>query len=132
MGIKYDFNNIVDLMLKEFPELYYEYNQLRNAYENLFEKPGQHVIFGKIFVDYLVDMARKDPKSYLIQRMLRFLERMAASEDKDLRFLVEHSILDSLIENDTLPLIERALLPATQNLSLQIATKKSKNMQDFF
>ena len=96
----YSYSEIVDILLKEFPEISEQYAKetawLKDTFQNQ-ESKGQTIYFDRCFCDYighlLVDECQDNIK---IEKVFTFLEDMAVSEDQEVRNLLQVTVLEYL------------------------------------
>lgn len=96
----YSYPGIVDDLLKEFPEISKNYEEeiawIKDTFQNQ-ETGGQTIYFDRCFCDYighlLVDECQDNIK---IEKVFNFLEDMAVSEDRDVRNLLQVTVLEYL------------------------------------
>lgn len=107
-----NYENIVELLLMEFPRIKKE-----DAYDDdLLDLP--HCVFGIVFVSYVVKLCKNRNDSILI-KVGEFLERMALSEDVNVRNVLEVSVLESLVYDDDYNLIKGDLKHYLKELTLK-------------
>ena len=96
----YTYDEIVNELLAEFPEISKNYEEEITWIKDTFQgqdTEGQTVYFDRCFCDYigrlLVDESQDDIK---IEKIFAFLEDMAVSEDQEVRNLLQVTVLEYL------------------------------------
>ena len=92
--LQYDI--LVKMALSELPEFATKYNKMLN--DGIFDnETGNHIVFSWTFVPLLKD-AIKNNKTDLRDRMLGFLEKMAASDDHLVQEVCDFTVLEELCD----------------------------------
>lgn len=93
---------VIVVLLQRFPKLLPIYERLVDRYKNINEIPGAHVVYGDLFFNYLIGVLRcEGVESKELKNVVRFIEELAASEDQEVKNLVEVSILERLVDEKT-------------------------------
>lgn len=92
MMLTYD--SVTTKALQELPEFADKYNQLVSE-GWLDSDDGVHIVFGMAFVPVLVE-AIKTGETNVSERMLKFLEKMAMSDDHLVQEVCDFTVLEQL------------------------------------
>lgn len=113
VGVKMmNYENVVELLLMEFPQIKEE----DAYYDDLLDLP--HCVFGIVFVSYVVKLCKNRNDNILI-KVGEFLERMALSEDANIRNVLEVSVLEPLVYDDDYNLVKGDLKHYLKELTLK-------------
>lgn len=117
----YSYSEIVNTLLKEFPEISEQYAEeiawLKDAFQNK-ESKGQTIYFDRCFCDYIGHLLMdKQQNNLKMERIFFFLENMATSGDGEVRNLLQISVLEylrswSLFQSKS----EKFMLPETKKM----------------
>ena len=96
----YSYPEIVDTLLKEFPEISEQYAEeitwIKDTFQNQTSK-GQTVYFDRCFCDYVGRLlVSKKQDNMKIEKVFTFLEKMATSDDGEVRNLLQVTVLEYL------------------------------------
>lgn len=94
------FANMSDLLVDAIPEIRPEYEKELDRWGD--EKPGQYIIYEDIFKPYLIALLEKGNSEEILKRIFAQLEKMALSNDKDVRDLLHIGILETLCYDEDL------------------------------
>ncbi len=86
-------DTLVDNLLDNIPELKSMYNKEMEWWN---EFPGNHIVFGDLIIPFLIDSIDSEININIVKRIFRFFERMATSQDKDVKNVLVVTILESL------------------------------------
>lgn len=93
------YNEIVNLVLREFPALAPGYERMVNRHKAINEAPDAHIVYGNLFCDYLIEVGKQGgPGVPELRRMANWIETLATSNDAEVRYLAEVSILERLAD----------------------------------
>ena len=117
----YSYPEIVNDLLKEFPEISKNYEEeitwIKDTFQNQ-ETGGQTIYFDRCFCDYIGRLLmNKYQDNIKIEKVFDFLENMAVSEDQEVRNLLQVTVLEYLrswylLQNRS----EKLMLPETKKL----------------
>ena len=117
----YSYPEIVNDLLKEFPEISKNYEEeitwIKDTFQNQ-ETGGQTIYFDRCFCDYIGRLLmNKCQDNIKIEKVFDFLENMAVSEDQEVRNLLQVTVLEYLrswylLQNRS----EKLMLPETKKL----------------
>ena len=117
----YSYLEIVNDLLKEFPEISKNYAEeiawIKDTFKGQ-ETGGQTIYFDRCFCDYIGRLLmNKCQNNIKIERVFAFLENMAVSEDQEVRNLLQVTVLEYLrswylLQNKS----EKLMLPETKKL----------------
>lgn len=117
----YSYSEIVDILLKEFPEISEQYAKetawLKDTFQNQ-ESKGQTIYFDRCFCDYIGHLLlNKQQNNLKIEKIFVFLENMATSGDSNVRDLLQVTVLEylrswSLFQDKS----EKFMLPETKKM----------------
>ena len=117
----YSYSEMVNILLKEFPEISEQYAEdiawLKDTFQNQ-ESKGQTSYFDHCFCDYIGHLlADKQQDNLKIEKIFAFLENMATSRDSDVRNLLQVTVLEylrswSLFQSKS----EKFMLPETKKM----------------
>ena len=96
----YSYPEIVNDLLKEFPEISKNYEEeitwIKDTFQNQ-EAKGQTIYFDRCFCDYIGRLLmNKYQDNIKIEKVFAFLENMAVSEDQEVRNLLQVTVLEYL------------------------------------
>lgn len=117
----YSYPEIVDTLLKEFPEISEQYAEeitwIKDTFQNQTSK-GQTVYFDRCFCDYVGRLlVSKKQDNMKIEKVFTFLEKMATSDDGEVRNLLQVTVLEYLrswylLQSES----EKFMLPETKKM----------------
>ena len=87
-----DYDHIIDLLLKEFPELASQYESEKDYMEGL-----PYLVFEEIFVPYLIKQVDENINKSKPLQLFNFIEQMILSPDKQTHDLAIVAIIESLL-----------------------------------
>lgn len=96
----YSYSEIVDELLKEFPEIIGRYAEelswIRDTFQDQ-ETRGETIYFDRCFCDYIGRLlANERQDKGKIKKVFAFLEDMATSEDQEVKNLLQVTVLEYL------------------------------------
>lgn len=86
-------DTLLNELLENIPELKPMYDKEMEWWE---EFPGNHIVFGDLIMPFLIDLINSEINSNIVERIFRFFEGMAISQDKDVQNVLVVTILESL------------------------------------
>ncbi len=96
----YFYSEIVDELLKEFPEISGCYAEELTWIQNTFqdqETKGQTICFDRCFCDYIGRLLVSEYQNKgMIKKVFAFLENMARSDDQEVKNLLQVTVLEYL------------------------------------
>jgi hypothetical protein len=94
-----EYNDLNAILVERFPELKPWYQEAANLWEG--QMPGPHVIYGDVFVPYLIRTSevRADEQ---IRKVADFIEVLVREGDELTRELVEVTICEAIVDNEVL------------------------------
>jgi len=86
-------------LISEFPEL----SSLAEEQFNLWGGAGipSHCFYGNILNSYVADILRENNNRKQIEKIFKFYEKMASSDDEDIRNLLQVTLLEYLWDEET-------------------------------
>lgn len=103
-------------MLEAIPELKEKYDEEIRWWGN--EKPGQHIIFGDVFTDFMIALLKSSENEVLLKRMFAFLEKMATSSNEDVVNVATVTVCEDLAGDPTwLTKARQYMGPETRKIS---------------
>lgn len=90
--LRYD--SIIETLLDEFPELTGRYDDEKDIIEGL-----PHLVFGIIFVGYMLELTKGEGNEAGLRKAFRFVESMLNSPDDLVQELAVVSVLESIEAN---------------------------------
>ena len=117
----YSYSEIVEELLKEFPEISGLYAEDLAWIQDTFqgqETKGQTIYFDRCFCDYIGRLLVSEHQDNIkIKKVFAFLEDIAASEDQEVKNLLQVTVLEYLrswyqLQNEA----EKFMLPETMKL----------------
>lgn len=88
------FENLAERLLEVVPELQPQYDSELEWWDN--EQPGAHVIFGNVVNPYLLDVIKLGKHEDILQKIFRFLEKLANHKDSDIQEVVAVTVCERL------------------------------------
>ena len=113
--------NVVTTIRIVIPELDYVFTG--KGKDNLItESTGAHVVFGILFVPYIISMLKSQPQpSDLLLRVFAFFEEMALCKNEEVREVLQYSVLEVLGDDtDAYNEAQKFFLAETKRLSDEI------------
>ena len=131
----YSYLEIVNDLLKEFPEISKNYEEeitwIKDTFQNQ-ETGGQTIYFDRCFCDYIGRLLmNKCQDNIKIEKVFAFLENMAVSEDQEVRNLLQVTVLEYLrswylLQNKS----EKLMLPETKKIFAHVKSYLQEPEQD--
>ena len=131
----YSYLEIVNDLLKEFPEISKNYEEeitwIKDTFQNQ-ETGGQTIYFDRCFCDYIGRLLmNKCQDNIKIEKVFAFLENMAVSEDQEVRNLLQVTVLEYLrswylLQNKS----EKLMLPETKKIFDRVKSYLEEPAQD--
>jgi hypothetical protein len=87
-----EYNNIIEILLKEFPELIPKYEE-----DKFFLKNLPHSVFELIFVEYFIELFSKESDEIKFTQVADFIEKMFICSDNYVKGVALVSVLESLL-----------------------------------
>ncbi len=100
------YSTLNDKLLLAFPELTERVAQERQLWGA--DEPGPHIIYGDVFLPYLVSLLEKGVSDSELEPPFRLLEALSAEPDPRVQEVAAFSVLEGLLEKTHV--LERALL----------------------
>ena len=131
----YFYSEIVNDLLEEFPEISTNYAEeitwIKEAFQDQ-ETAGQTIYFDRCFCDFigrlLIDERQDNIK---IEKVFAFLEKMALSEDREVRNLLQVTVLEYLRSWHLLQSkAEKLMLPETKKIFEYVKSYLQEPPQD--
>ena len=131
----YSYSEIVNELLKEFPEISRRYAEELAWIQDTFqdqETRGQTIYFDRCFCDYIGRLLVSERQDNVkIKKVFVFLEDMATSEDQEVKNLLQVTVLEYLrswylLQNRS----EKLMLPETKKIFAHVKSYLQEPAQD--
>lgn len=131
----YSYSEIVNELLKEFPEISRRYAEELAWIQDTFqdqETRGQTIYFDRCFCDYIGRLLVSERQDNVkIKKVFVFLEDMATSEDQEVRNLLQVTVLEYLRSWYLLQSrSEKLMLPETKKMFEGVKSYLQEPLQD--
>jgi hypothetical protein len=115
-GVSLKYDELNDILNSYFPNLReliaFEINK-SECY-----KPGPHVLYAKILNPYLKELLKTENNQNALQQTFEFFEVLAKSEDKEVRNLLQVTLLEALWdEKSTYEKSDKYMRPLTKQIN---------------
>lgn len=131
----YSYSEIVNELLKEFPEISRRYAEELAWIQDTFqdqETRGQTIYFDRCFCDYIGRLLVSERQDNVkIKKVFVFLEDMATSEDQEVKNLLQVTVLEYLRSWYLLQSrSEKLMLPETKKIFAHVKSYLQEPAQD--
>lgn len=120
---------MVTELLNRFPVLAPGYKKLAERHAVIGEIPGPHVVYGDLFCDYVVGIAREVEQNRTeLERIARWIEELAGSQDVEVQNVIEISVLERLADeriDAIIPFLGRKSSALVTNIGNRLALDPS-------
>lgn len=115
--IRYD--NLSKILMESFPKIERLYLQEKDWYEDMLDLP--HIFYGDLLTPFMLLLLEDDNNSEDISEIFLFLEKLAKSDDSQIREVVQTSVLERIGDDkEILKTSYKYMGEATRKLSDEI------------